>query len=368
MARFEVNMDAAFASPKSRIDWVDYAKGICIILVVMMHSTLGVEKAAGELSWLHGFVDWARPFRMPDFFMISGLFLAARIDRPWREYLDSKVVHFLYFYLLWMTIQFALKAWPIFQAGGLAGLAQGYAMGFVEPFGTLWFIYLLPIFFVVVKLTRHAAPLLIFAVGALLEAAPIETGWLLIDEFASRFIYFYAGFWLAKHIFDFAAKVDATKTLAILSGLVLWAFFNGFMVAHGFSHMPVVSLGLGFVGACAVVATGVLLSKFRLAEALRYCGQNSIVIYLAFFLFMAASRSLLLTYVPGLDLGLAALVVTAAGVIGAILLFRATRNGPLSFLFRRPEAFKLSLFVPRWHKTGHAAQAQPRTRGPSLSH
>ena len=31
-----------------RIDWVDYAKGFCIILVVMMHSTLGVEHAAGR--------------------------------------------------------------------------------------------------------------------------------------------------------------------------------------------------------------------------------------------------------------------------------------------------------------------------------
>jgi uncharacterized membrane protein YcfT len=33
--------------PTHRIDWVDYAKGICIVLVVMMHSTLGVEKAPG---------------------------------------------------------------------------------------------------------------------------------------------------------------------------------------------------------------------------------------------------------------------------------------------------------------------------------
>jgi uncharacterized membrane protein YcfT len=32
----------------TRIDWVDYAKGICIVMVVMMHSVLGVEKAAGD--------------------------------------------------------------------------------------------------------------------------------------------------------------------------------------------------------------------------------------------------------------------------------------------------------------------------------
>jgi uncharacterized membrane protein YcfT len=31
----------------ARVDWVDYAKGFCIIMVVMMHSTLGVEQARG---------------------------------------------------------------------------------------------------------------------------------------------------------------------------------------------------------------------------------------------------------------------------------------------------------------------------------
>ena len=52
---------------KPRVDWVDYAKGICIVLVVMMHSTLGVEKAASAVSSLNSFIEWARPFRMPDF-------------------------------------------------------------------------------------------------------------------------------------------------------------------------------------------------------------------------------------------------------------------------------------------------------------
>src|SRR6202030_2601543 len=77
-----------------RVDWVDYAKGICIIMVVMMHSVLGVELAAGETGFMHLFVTFAKPFRMPDFFLISGLFLPLVIDRDWRTYLDRKVVHF----------------------------------------------------------------------------------------------------------------------------------------------------------------------------------------------------------------------------------------------------------------------------------
>src|SRR5665811_1779156 len=67
-----------------RVDWVDYAKGICIVMVVMMHSTLGVEAAAGREGFMHAVVAFARPFRMPDFFLISGLFLAQVIDRDWR--------------------------------------------------------------------------------------------------------------------------------------------------------------------------------------------------------------------------------------------------------------------------------------------
>src|ERR1041385_7848808 len=99
----------------ARIDWVDYAKGICIVMVVMMHSVLGVEAAAGETGFMHALVAFAKPFRMPDFFLISGLFLAVVIDRDWRIYLDRKVVHFAYFYVLWVTIQFGFKA-PSFAA------------------------------------------------------------------------------------------------------------------------------------------------------------------------------------------------------------------------------------------------------------
>lgn len=354
-------------SAKPRVDWVDYAKGICIILVVMMHSTLGVEKAAGQLSWLNGFIEWARPFRMPDFFLISGLFLASRINKPWREYADSKVIHFLYFYILWMNIQFLTKAAGLYADAGLAGVIQGYLMGYVQPYGTLWFIYILAIFFVVTKLVKTVPPLLVFAAAALLEMAPIETGSMLVDEFASRYVYFFAGYWLARHIFRFANAAGELGAVSLASGLILWAAFNHALVTGGYSHTPGIGLALGFIGACAVVSSGVLLSKFRAAEAIRYCGQNSIVIYLAFFLFMAASRTILLKTGVIADLGIVSLIVTACGVVGSLLLFWAVRNTRLSFLFRRPQAFRLSPKPREWHSAAHDQQRPLEARRPSLS-
>src|SRR5262245_1789540 len=185
-------MGTEMAQPVSpngtRVDWVDYAKGFCIVFVVMMHSTLGVGNAVGQEGWLHTVVAFAKPFRMPDFFLISGLFLAQVIDRSWRTYLDRKVVHFVYFYLLWTAIQFAVKA-PVFvQEHGALGTLWLYAESFIEPFGTLWFIYLLPIFFVVTKLARRLRipPLAIWLVAAALEILPIHTGWTLTDALAGR--------------------------------------------------------------------------------------------------------------------------------------------------------------------------------------
>jgi uncharacterized membrane protein YcfT len=343
---------------KLRVDWVDYSKGICIVLVVMMHSTLGVEKAFGETGLLHTFIEWAKPFRMPDFFLISGLFLARRIDTSWRDYLDKKVVHFLYFYVLWMTIQFLFKGYGIWQDLGSMGLAREYALAFIEPFGTLWFIYLLPIFFIATRLTRGLPPLLVFAAAAALEIAPIHSGWIMIDEFAARFVYFFAGYWLARQVFTFAAKMASLPSLALLSALFIWGFAHTGVFRLGFSETPGIAILLGFVGTAAVVSAGVLLTRFRLAEAIRYLGEHSIVVYLSFFIFMATSRSIALKVAPQLGPDLISVGVTLAGLIGPVLLFWAVRNTPARLLFRRPPwaklpSSKLASKAEVWQGTGH---------------
>jgi uncharacterized membrane protein YcfT len=326
-----------------RVDWVDYAKGFCIVFVVMMHSTLGVGNALGEEGWLHTVVAFAKPFRMPDFFLISGLFLARVIDRDWRTYLDRKVVHFVYFYLLWTAIQFAVKA-PLFvHEHGVLGVAWLYLETFWEPFGTLWFIYLLPIFFVVAKFARslRIPSAVIWLAGAALEIAHIQTGWTVIDEFASRFVYFYTGYLLAPRVFALASEVQA-KPEAALAGLTIWGLINALLVFNGLAELAIVSLVLGMAGAVAVISVSALMAKSDLFKPLRYCGRNSIVIYLAFFLPMALARTVLLKTGWIADVGTVSALVTLVGVIGALAWFWAVRYTFLRFLFERPELFWLA--------------------------
>ena len=335
----------------SRIDWVDYAKGICIIMVVMMHSVLGVELAAGANGFMHPLVAFAKPFRMPDFFLISGLFLPLVIDRDWRTFLDRKVVHFAYFYVLWVTIQFGFKA-PAFAAESSwshAGFL--YLESFIEPFGTLWFIYLLPIFFVVAKATRGAPAPLVWGIAAMLEMAHFSTGWTVIDEFGARFVYFYTGYLFADYVFALSAQARAWPRLALAS-LLLWALLDGGLVRLGVSEWPVISLALGLAGACAVVTVATLLARANWLSFIRFCGENSIVIYLAFFLPMAATRTLLLRSGVIPDVGSMSLVVTLVALVGALAIWRLALKAGANFLFERPDAFWIA---PR--KAGAALQA-----------
>ncbi len=334
------------APASERIDWVDYAKGICIVMVVMMHSTLGVELAAGKQGFMHLFVEFAKPFRMPDFFLISGLFLARVIDRDWRTYLDRKVVHFAYFYVLWVTIQFGFKAPGFAAEQGWSHVGVMYLQSFIEPFGTLWFIYLLPIFFVVTKATLRIPAPLIWVIAAALEMTHVATGWTAIDEFAARFVYFYSGYLFANYLFALADRAREKPGVALI-GLAAWAVANGVLVFADFSARPGLSLALGFAGACAVIVSGALLARVNWLGFLRYCGEHSIVIYLAFFLPMAIVRVLLLKTNIIADVGLISLIDTTAGVLGALAMWWGAKRAGLNFLFERPAMFWIAPKQPR---------------------
>lgn len=349
--------EMAGAAVRGRVDWVDAAKGLCIIMVVMMHSTLGVELAAGREGFMHYVVAFARPFRMPDFFLISGLFLGLTIDRPWRRYIDRKVVHFAYFYVLWLTIQFALKAPGIAMEEGWRSALGTYLEAYVQPFGTLWFIYLLPVFFIVTRLAKAVPVWIVFLVAALLEVLPIHTGSVIVDEFCSRYIYFFAGYAFATHIFGFAQRVRE-RPMQFLGLVLVWAFAHGFLVftpapaalapylqpeagysgaTGGYSELPLVSLALGLLGACFIVGAAALLSLLKPMRFLVWLGERSIVVYLAFFLPMAVTRVVLLKLGIIGDVGVVALLVTTAGVIGPVILYSVVQwSGYGRFLFERP--------------------------------
>jgi len=125
--------------------WVEYAKGIGIILVVYGHVARGVFNAGmiqnTELFKLVDSVIYS--FHMPLFFFISGLFFVSSIRRRSAKGLFfSKVDTIVYPYLVWSLIQGLVKL--------LVGPITNFGMELDElssflwiPIDQFWFLYVL---------------------------------------------------------------------------------------------------------------------------------------------------------------------------------------------------------------------------------
>jgi uncharacterized membrane protein YcfT len=141
-------------------------------------------------------------------------------------------------------------------------------------------------------------------------------------------------------VISFAGHVQAKPTLAT-AGLVVWAIVEGALVFAGLSTLPGISLVLGGLGALAVIAIAALLAKAQVFNALRFAGENSIAVYLAFFLPMAITRTIFLKLGFIHDIGTVSAIVTMVATIAPLLLFMLVRGTWASFLFERPKAFRL---------------------------
>lgn len=330
----------------ARLDWVDSAKGLSIILVVMMYSAFNVGSDTGEPGFWHFVIGFATPFRMPEFFLISGLFLSLVIARPWRAFADRRVLHYFYFYALWAVIHLAMKV-------GLASrdpveMLEQVALAVVEPYGVLWFIYLLAVFSAAAKLLYElrAPHWAVFVFGAALQIAPVHTGSYLVDQFCEYFVYFYSGYAFAPWIFRL---VEWTQRHAVLTigGLAMYAGINlalvfspGFAVGEheiqmGLAALPGLRLVLAFAGSLALCVVAAMVARLPWMGWLRWLGEHSIVVYLAFVLPMSVSRIVLERVLDGTTL-ISTLVMVIAIVASLALYWLVQRTGFGKFLFERP--------------------------------
>lgn len=333
---------------RQRYDWVDAAKGISIILVVMMYSAYNVGKYTGGIGVLHYVIGFATPFRMPEFFLISGLFVSQVIARDWRRYTDRRVVHYLYFYAIWAAINVVLKTGIAGQ--DLPGTLQGLAVALVEPYGVLWFIYMLGIFSVAAKLAWQLKlpHVLVIAIAAALQMSGFQSVSYVVTQFCAYFVFFYIGYAGAPLVFRIVELAERNPRLAA-GGLAFWALAEAVLVfwpngtphpmemEMGLAAFPPLHLVLAVAGAMALCVLGRLLMNFAFMGWLRWLGEHSLVVYLAFTQPMSAARFIamksgLITSTSVLSI----LVLIASTAVPVILYLLIKRIRLGEFLFERP--------------------------------
>ena len=277
------------AETSSRIDWVDYCKGICIILVVICIRPSGSKRRLARPPG-SGLIEWARPFRMPDFFLISGLFLSRRIAQPWPTYSTQGLPLCLFLCAL-DDDPICPKAPSLRDTGSPSEIwrpSLGPRRSLCHPVVHLP----LAVFFLVVKVLHWAPP------AASSWRAPFSKPHRGNRLYSARRIrrtlrLFLFGLCLASESLPLPAKPNRTSRST--RGGVDRLGCPERMAGHGRScditrRQPCPWLRrLGSSN-----HRGGSPSARLVGADLRYSGANSIVIYLAFVLFMAPSRILLI--------------------------------------------------------------------------
>lgn len=328
--------------------WVDIAKGLSIMLVVMMYATYNTGQHTGGTGFMHYAIAFATPFRMPEFFVISGLFLSRVIGRPWTAFADRRVVHYLYFYAVWAALLIVLKFGVFLRDPG--AMITELAQALVQPYGVLWFVYLLAVFGIVAKLLwRIQAPhWAVLAFSALLVLAPMQSPSYIVTQFCAYFFYFYLGYVFAPQILRLADWAEQNRPAA-------WAGLSGFVLLNavlvflphfellpsrtimGYAQFPPIHLGLAVSGALALYVLSALLARYPAAWWLEWIGRHSLVIYLAFTIPMSLFRTTAMSTGLITDTGILGLSVFVAAMIGPVILYKMIEFlGRGWFLFERP--------------------------------
>lgn len=278
----------ACASLSERFQWIDFAKGVGIILVVYGHVARGIVNAGIPYTgYNHGMFDrFLYSFHMPLFFFLSGLMFVESLKKYGRMGLAFRRVDaLLYPYLVWSVLQ-----------GGIEVLLSSFtnsSLSFTDvsthilvPRAQFWFLYAL--FFVSVAATILYQSTRTSATACVLVFSIVM--FVLQDYFSALVPLHY----VARYLVYFAFGVSLMSCRAPAerhSRAFLAVSFFAFLLAHVVRHFELgmssgsaiqshaASLIIALVSIVFVTETAISIPVGS-CSWLAYVGQSSMGIYL----------------------------------------------------------------------------------------
>jgi uncharacterized membrane protein YcfT len=322
----------------SREVWIDAVKGLTIILVVFHHVFHGVQASIGFSDLTLEIYRLTSPIRMPLFFLVAGFFAKKSIDGSIHKFIDTKVAHFIYLYVLWsiisITIRSALSSFTHNDVSYLDILTI-----FWEPTFTIWFLYALLIAFVTARLTRGVPPI-VQVIGALILgviAQNVSEGSNILVKTAKLYPLFIIG----VH-YSYLIRNRVVNSSYVIFFIVTALYVAGALFAYQYSikltsYLYYVMAGFGVLS--LMTAINILENVKPIFNTLQYVGKKSIYIYLMHFLPAAGARIILIKFGFN-DPLLIVLLGTLISVLSCLVVCEViNRIKGANFLFQKPISF-----------------------------
>lgn len=277
-----------------RLQWLDYVRGMNILVVVFVHVWRGLvgSGVTAESPRVDFFLDCIAPMSL--FFFISGMFISKTVDLAPREYLNLKLRDFAYPYAIWVTLHALTHA----AAGGNANREFPLAdlwTAIYDPPWHYWFLYTL----FAVQLLYYAArrlriaPLwfLVFMIGLYLT---IDLKWIDFGPWGVFYQVRRYGLWFALGLVINRGEpvrwLSHAPTAALVPITVAGFAFAAWAVSLGARDLHATILPLALASGTAQLSLAVLLERGKMLGFITLWGRRSLEIYLAHVIFLAVVR------------------------------------------------------------------------------
>lgn len=338
-----------------RVGWVDAAKGLCILLVVAGHANITLNNNGYDTGIWERISLMLGPFRMPLFFLLTGLFAARALSERWRSFADRRVWIMVWLFVLWVPIrEIWLSMVPLTSVGNSDGIpapqgldpenwgpmVERIALSVLGPESYLWFVYALALFAVVSKLTRRIPPVIqLLAAMALSVLSPLaEFGWPWNDILRTYFFYL-LGMYGAPWIHRLAQR----RSLWVIAGSVSVYAVVAIWIDATHDHFNFglngpVRLFLALVGIVAVISVFSYMDSWRITVPFSTVGSRTLPVFLMHIMVLATVAFVLDLVLPA-DPGLPLQPLILAGVAAVLCLglHKVLVACGFSWLFQRPQ-------------------------------
>lgn len=290
---------------KKRLEWVDYLRGIAIILVVYHHVRVGIERSnivIPDLLVSANMIFYS--FRMPLFFLLSGIFISRSLmKRAPGKIAWLKFENLLYPYLIWAFIQVTLQViFGTFTNSNRGLVDYSYILYHPRNLDQFWYLpalFNVSVIFLLIKTKlRPTVPAQLFLGLVFYFLSPYFQKISMISDWMEFFIFFAIGDALSQLFFQESSQKIFKSARTFLMLIPIFIAVQLYYLKNDIGnstlttdiehirenyliHMKnqLVFLFIALVGCMTMFNLAFLLQRWKIMRFLRVLGYHSLHIY-----------------------------------------------------------------------------------------